>query len=341
MRHALFGLLGASALVLASACGGDDDRPPASLEGKSGSSTNTAGKSSRGGSGSQSDAGAGPVEDGGAGGAPGGAGAPGIDYETAGAPTQIPGLCDPAMMPGEDTAQELESAAATLLGMTPDERSIVFVTGDAPSLALHVADRSSSEGAFEPLEVPLPAGYVASHGATLSSDGLTLVLVLADGSGFGAITRAARGEAFSTEADETAFSRLNAQKPMSGRSLGWPVLSSDGGTLYFVSAFGHAVVVQSTRAADGRFDLGTEIDEFTLGGAEGAYKRINAVSADQRAIFFFDEATEHSGALFRSRPGAPFYEPVDLGARFGVAPNADCTRLYSSVAGQLVAQAVD
>jgi hypothetical protein len=46
-------------------------------------------------------------------------------------------------------------------------------------------------------------------------------------------------------------------------------------------------------------------------------------------------------ALFRSRPDAPFYEPIDLGARRGAAPNADCTRLYSSVDGELVAQDVE
>jgi hypothetical protein len=125
---------------------------------------------------------------------------------------------------------------------------------------------------------------------------------------------------------------------MSGRSLGWPVLSSDGGTLYFLSYFGQGLVVQSSRGADGRFALGAEIDEFTLGGGAGAYKRINAVSVDERAIFYFDEATNRSMALFRSRPDAPFYEPIDLGDRQGVAPNADCSRLYSSVDGALVAQ---
>jgi len=342
MRPVHFAYLCTVALAAASACSGGDERPPASLDGTSGSSTN-GGKTSRAGSSAQSDAGTdSPSEGGGAAAAAGqgGAGGEGIVYETAGAPPLVPGRCDPAMMPGEDAAQELEPAVAgaTLLALTPDERSAVFVTGDEPDLRLYVADRASAEGAFEPQEVELPPGYEAASGAALSSDALTLVLVLADHSGFGALSRAARGEAFGVEASVTAFSRINAQKAMSGRELGWPVLSSDGDTLYFVSYFGQAVVVQSARGADGRFDLGTEIDEFTLGGAEGAYKRINAVSEDQRAIFFFDEATEHSMALFRSRPEAPFYEPIDLGERRGVAPNAACSRLYSSVDGALVAQ---
>lgn len=344
MRHAHFALLCAAAVAAASACSGDDDRPPAAVDGTSGSST-SGGKSSRAGSSSQSDAGAEPSPEGGTGAVAGqgGAAGEGIVYETAGAPPMIPGLCDPAMMPGDDAAQALDPLleGATLLGMTPDERSVVFVTGEAAELKLYVGDRATSADAFDAQEVTLPAGYEAASGATLSSDALTLVLVLANHAGFGSISRAERGEPFGSEADTTAFSRLNAQKPMSGRSLGWPVLSSDGDTLYFLSYFGQGLVVQSARGADGRFDLGTEIDEFTLGGPEGAYKRVHAVSADQRAIFFFDEATEHSMALFRSRPGAPFYEPIDLGDRRGVTPNADCSRLYSSVDGALVAQDVE
>ncbi|RYZ02371.1 MAG: hypothetical protein EOO73_32215 [Myxococcales bacterium] len=348
MRHAQFALLCASALVAASACGSDDERPLPSVEGGSGSSS-SGGKSSRAGSGSgsQPEVGGEPSsEAGGAvglGGEGGGGGGDGIVYETAGAPTFIPGLCDPQMMPGKSTALELEPplAGATLLATTPDELSVALAAGDDPELRLYVGDRASADDPFEVQEIALPPGYEAASGVALSSDALILVLVLADHSGFGAISRPERGEPFSTDANVTAFTRLNGQKAMSGRSLGWPVLASDGGTLYFLSYFGQGLVVQSTRGSDGRFDLGSEIDEFTLGGGEGAYKRIHSVSADQRAIFFFDEATQHSMALFRSRPNAPFYEPLDLGDRRGAAPNADCSRLYSSVDGALVAQALE
>lgn len=342
MRRTHLTLVSVTALALVWACGGDDDRPSASLEGTSGS-LSSSGKGSRAGSGSQSEGGSEPTSQGGAGTAPGGAGGEGIEFETAGAPTVIPGQCDPAMAPGDDNPQELDPSlsGATLLGMTPDERSVAFVTGVAPDWVLHVGDRATRDEPFEAREVALPPGYEAASGVTLSSDALTLVVVLEDHSGFGALSRAERGAPFSSEAEVTAFSRINAQKAMSGRQLGWPVLSSDGGTLYFLSYLKQALVVQSTRGADGRFDLGKEIDEFTLGGDEGAYRRINAVSADQRAIFFFDEATERAMALFRSAPNAPFYEPIDLGPRRGVVPNADCTRLYSSVDGQLVSQELE
>ncbi len=340
MRGSHFALLLATLAVAASACGSDDERPPPAL-GSSGS-TSGGGKSSRAGSSSQAEAGEAPSEagEGGAGGAQGGAGGEGIVYETAGAPTLIPGLCDPAMMPGAAKAQTFDAAVdgATLLAMSPDELSVVLVTGEAPNLVLHVADRADVDAPFVASTVSVPSGYEAESGAALSSDGRTLLLVRVDHAGFGALTRSARGEAFGNVVDESAFAKLNAQKPMSGRELGWPVLSSDGGTLYYLSYFGQGLVVQSTRGGDGVFQLGAEIDEFTLGGGVGAYKRINAVSADQRAIFFFDEESEHAMALFRSRPNAPFYEPIDLGDRRGVAPNADCSRLYSTADGELVAQ---
>jgi hypothetical protein len=345
MQSAHFALLCAAALATASACGGEDDRPAATLDGSSGSSS-SGGKSSRAGSSSQdseagTEASAGDgAQAGGGGGEQGGAGGIGIDYETAGAPAQLPGLCDPAMKLGDEAPQEVVSlpAGAMLLAVTPDERSVVFVVGDESEQGLYVGDRATLDDAFAAQEVPLPPGYEAASGATLSSDALTLVLVSLDHSGFGALTRAERGEAFSNDVDTAAFSRINAQKAMSGRELGWPVLSSDGGSLYFLSYFGEGLIVQSTRGADGRFDLGTELDPFTLGGGVGAYKRINAVSRDERAIFLFDEATERASALFRSRPNSPFFDPVDLGDRRGVAPNADCTRLYSSVDGELVSQ---
>ena len=178
----------------------------------------------------------------------------------------------------------------------------------------------------------------APSGVSLASDGRRLILVMNDHSGFGELSRAARGEAFLGDADVTAFARLNALKAMSGHSLGWPVLSHEGLDLYFVSYFGSAIVNQSHLSADGVFDIGTEIDQFTLGGKEGEYKLPSGISSDQRAIFFFDQATSHAMARFRSRDGGPFYDPLDLGERHGATPNRDCSRVYSSIASGLVAQ---
>jgi hypothetical protein len=314
------------------ACSGGEDERPAGAPDIEGGASSTAGTRSRPEAGTEGAPGPGGAGSGDAG--EGGAGG-GIVYETAGAPAQAPpGVCDPAMMPGDDEPQDVGTTDVRLLSLTPDERSVVLLRG----AGLYVADRGSTSQAFTALEVVLPQGYYADAGAALSADGLALVLVRDDGSGLGELARAARGQSFGVEVDTTRFTMLNGLQGTTGRSIGWPLLSSDGKELYYVSYFGQALVVQSTADQAGAFGYGSAIDDFTLGGAEGEYKLLSGISSDQRAIFFIDEASGHAMALFRSRPGAPFYDPVDLGEREGLAPNASCTRLYSSVAGNLVFQ---
>lgn len=339
MRRIWFGF------VLVAACsGGGSDRHPA-MPAEGGSSAGGTRPRPVGNAGSSStDAGAAGDSGVQGGAASGEAGAGdaghGIVFEMAGAPpVEVPGVCAPAMKLGSGQAQDLGVADITLLAMTADELSVAFTTGSGAELALHVADRSSNKAAFAEAPVTLPGGFEAASGASLSSDGRKLILVMTDHSGFGELSREARGDAFLGDPDLSAFAKINGLKPMSGRSVGWPVLSHDGQDLYFVSYFGGALVNQSKRSQSGVFDIGTEIDEFTLGGKEGEYKLLSGLSPDQRAIFYFDEADQHSWARFRSRDGAPFYDPLDLGARRGATPSQDCSRIYSSLAGGLVAQA--
>lgn len=335
-------------LVLAVACGGGNTNelePPVA----------SGGSSASGGEGSAPDdpdansaAGKGAAGDGSdeAGGANSGAGgavdaAAGQTYELAGAPMLgPPGVCAPDLALDDDEAVALDvDGDVTLLSMTPDELSVAFTMESDAAFALYVADRASSDAELVATAVTLPSGYEAASGAALSADGLRLLLVMSDHSGFGELQRESRASAFAGEPDVTAYAQINALKPMSGRSVGWPVISNDGQHLYFLSYFGQGLVTLSKRGDDGVFDFGTTIDEYTLGGDEGAYKLPNGLSPDERAIFFFDEATQHAMALFRSRPEAPFYDPLDLGARRGAAPSADCARVYSSRDGVLVSQA--
>jgi hypothetical protein len=326
------------ALGLVVACGsGEAERHPAAPE--QGGTGSAAGSGAHAGSASKPDAGqAGEAEPpGGASGEGGAAGEPPIIYEMGGLPQNMPGICDPLLALGEPEAQQVGVDGATLLAMTSDELSVVFSTGANATLALQVGDRNSADAAFTPLTVSLPAGYLASQGVALSADGRRLVIVRDDSSGFAELSRSARGAAFGAEPDETRFAKINALKPMSGESVGWPVLSADGQALYFVSHFGSSRVKQSALEAD-VFSIGKPIDEFTLGGELGKHKLLSGISEDQRAIFFFDQATSHATALFRSYPDAPFYEPLDLGERRGAAPNRDCSRVYSSVASGIVFQ---
>lgn len=328
------------ALGLVVACGGgEDERHPAAPE--QGGTPSKGGSSGISGSKSKPEAGqAGETEPGGGGQGEGGAaGEPPIIYEMGGLPQNMPGVCDPSMELGEPEAQDVGLPGATLLAMTSDELSVAFTTGADDSLVLHVGDRASVSAEFTEQTVSVPDGYQAATGVSLSGDGRKLVIVRDDDSGFAELLRSTRAAAFGVEPDETRFVKINALNPMSGSSVGWPVLSNDGTALYYVSYFGQALVTQS-KLEGNEYSAGKPIDEFTLGGDLGKYKLISGISDDQRAIFFFDEDTGHAMALFRSRPGAdiPFYDPVDLGERRGVAPNKDCSRVYSSVDAGVVLQ---
>ena len=134
--------------------------------------------------------------------------------------------------------------------------------------------RVSASGSFDEILVPIPEGYAVTQGASLSADGLRLILPRDDFTGFGELSRTTRGSAFGLEVDEGRFARVNTIEPMSGQQVAWPVQSSDGKALYFVSYFGQAWVRYSELALDDTFSVGTEIDEFTLGGKVGHYKRL-------------------------------------------------------------------
>jgi hypothetical protein len=327
-------------LALMVACGGGATGHQPAVDDTTSGGSNRGGGKAQAGSQAASDAGAAgePVAEGGA--AEGGASSSSPALETAGAPDLgPPSVCDPTLSLGDAQPLSLGESGLQLLSTTSDELSVAFLTGSGADAVLHVADRAAKSADFAEVSVTLPATYEAVSGVSLSGDGRRLMLVHTGHGGFGELIRSARGADFSGAADTTRFAKLNILKGMTGNSLGWPVLSNDGHDLYYVSYFGKALVVQASAQADGNFDFGAEIDEFTLGGEEGKYKLLSGLAADQRAIFYFDEDTGHSAALFRSHPGAPFYSPLDLGARHGAAPSQDCDRIYSSVASGLVLQA--
>lgn len=353
MRLVWFGLV-----VAACSTGSGDERPaaPAGTAGSKSRSpddkTNSAGETatheagaagSGAADGSGAEGGATPGAGGAlAGGTPSAEAGAGIVFEVAGAPAQSPpGVCDPEMnLDGEQTLV-LGDLEAALLSLTGDELSIAFTTDDESGLVLHVADRSSAQGEFAEVSVTVPEGYEAASGVALSGDGRTLVLVSDDQARLAALSRDERGHAFDGGAETAAFEKINLLEPITGKSVGWPVLSNDGSALYYLSYSDSSFVVRSELGQDGVYDFGTRIDEFTLGGTEGAHKLPSALSADERAIFFFDQGTERAGALFRARPLGPFYDPIELGPSRAVAPNLDCSRLYSSVGGVVVVQQVE
>jgi len=311
-------------LTLFLACSPDEDRPaaPGANGGTAASGGATTGSGGRGGS--TATTGGAPASEAGSAGDPFG------DVPGGGVPSFEDPLCDPAASYGDEEPVELPGTGElTVLGITLDERSVLFVRGSAQAGALSISDRDGAAEAFEAsVRLNELDAFGLEHGAALSSDALSLVLVQADGRAFAELTRAQRGRGFGRP-DATRFELLNRDAEFSGAHISFPLLSSDGTKLYYVKTLVESRVAVSVLGADDRFELPNVIDEYTLGGSEDGAKLISGLASDERSIYFYDEASKQSAALFRSRPEGPFYDPVEYGERRALAPNEDCSALYS------------
>lgn len=339
-------------LSLAAACSSssDDHAPPAETGGESGSGT-AAGAAGRGKSGSGpvadagSDAGgtAGVVE-GGAAGVSSDAGAAGIE------PGMIidvpPSACsETAKWSGAMQVPVVSTGAdERLLAITLDELDIVFLRGTD----LYAAHRAAAGGTFAAAsQVTVPTGYDATLGVALSVDGKTMVLVASTGQAFGSVTRASRTAAFGSTVDSTAFQGLNQRAIQTLERYVSPVLAPDGSSLVF-GAFmpeptggfpqgqeGVSVVYES-RLANGAWSMPNNLSHDLFDGTTLARPLPTGLSGDSRTLFYFDEKSMKEQARFRDRPDAPLYTLVDLGARTGAMPNAACSALYYTSAGNVL-----
>jgi hypothetical protein len=332
----------ASCVLLASlplACSsGSDNRPPGldtsgagagSTSLASGGNTganggsNTAGDSSMAGESTGAD---GPSDNGG-------------DVGT-GRPTPGPSVCnETASWVGATPVSGVSTGAGeTLLSITSDELDLAFLRAGA----LYVAHRAQATGNFAPgVPITLPSGWSATQGAALSADGKRLILVSADQTLLGELTRATRDEAFSGAVDQSAYATVNQNAVETGDIYASPTVSPDDLELFFNSAFqgGASTVVVSTRSAGQVWSSPTRVSS-ELDGQDTARCLPTGVSADERTLFYFNEMSMMQEARWRDEPDltSPLYDMVDLGARRGAQPNAACDHLYSDTATDVVVE---
>jgi hypothetical protein len=230
-------------------------------------------------------------------------------------------------------------ADESLLSITPDELDIVFMRLGAPFWA-HRDTPSDTFGMAT--AVTLPAGYVASAGAALSSDGMTLVLISSNGGSFGALSRTSRTLDFGPNADTTAFVGLNQRAAQTLERYAAPVLSADGKSFVFSSfrtdAGNISVVYQALWTAP-RWAMPSSISHGLFDGTGDKRPLPTGLSSDSRTLFYFDEATSKEMARFRERPDAPLYDVIDLGDRAGAIPNSTCQRIYYTNSGNVLTDA--
>jgi WD40-like Beta Propeller Repeat len=313
------------ALVVPLACSSEDKAPALGT----GDSPATAGTSSRSGGPSGDRGGEGSV--GASGGqASGGAydgppigevGGEGLYVSEGGAPPNPPTACS---RDAQWTMTPLEAvntpADERLLAMTPDELTLL-VTRDDELLVV--------DGPVE-TAVTLPLGYTHALGASLTPDGLSLIVVAEGGLGFAEVARASRGEAFSSAVSTARFAYLNDARVNSGDTLSSPVLSADGKTLYYTARKGSAVAnvwrVRGPQLSETKLQ-----DTATLGTQDGQAKLVVGVSADERTLFVMDEALGYVTGLWSVTPAAAFTDVESFEGFETLIPNEACDRIYGTM----------
>lgn len=305
----------------------DDERAPPAVAGTRNTMTPGSG-------GAEDSAGGAQQSLGGAASGEGGGDSGGLDLggslSLGGAPSYDPPLCDrlaawgsPVALAGVSTAQ----ADERLLSMTHDELTLVFTRDDV----LMVADRASADDDFDaPVPVTLPAGYTHERGVALHPDGLGLVIVSDMAERLAEVSRAARSGDFSGALDTARFEDVSNNAFQLGGGLSSPVLSASGSSLYFTLIGSTSSKVFHTQGTTSFAIPAMPEDLVTLGGRDGDFKLTLSVSADERTLFFFDEALGHAAGLWNAAPGAPFYDLAPFPGLDGVFTASSCSRLYAT-----------
>jgi len=256
-----------------------------------------------------------------------------------GRPPPGPSACsETAVWMGSMAVTGIPSGADdVLLSMTSDELDLAFLQGDA----LYVAHRAQASGSFAPgSPIAIPDGWSAEQGAALSADGKRLILVSADQTLLGELTRSTRDVAFAGAVDQSAFATVNQNAVYSGDIYASPTLSPDDLELFFNSAFqgGASTVVAATRSAGQAWSAATRVISGLLDGTDTTRRLPTGVSADERTLFYFNEDSMKEEARWRDAPTltSPLSDMVDLGTRRGAQPNAACNRLYSAASTGVV-----
>lgn len=226
-----------------------------------------------------------------------------------------------------------------LLAITPDELTLVFKRDGA----VLVAERASADADFQTLlSQSVPVGYDVDLGVAISSDGLLLILTQEGASGFAEFTRASRSVAFDATPNDAPYEVINSLSMMAGVDLSHPVIAADNTELWWVEGRAESSVWMAAFEGE-TIARGSQVGCNSLGctlmldGYGGARKLLTGLSEDRRTVFLVDDL---SGQQSRNREGTAldsgFFEELDLSPRMDARPNADCTKLYSSSAGDIL-----
>jgi hypothetical protein len=322
-------------IALALACGGGKDHKPAyvgpGIGGAAGSSGSAGASGSSGAAGSAGSAGSAgaPIEtDAGADSGTSSDAGPDTDGEVVLPDT----LCPTTFTRANEESLQLSTKSEERFGsISDDELSLAFTVPDGALGTVYVTNRELTSEPFS-LAEPIKGDFAFDR-ASLSPDGLSLLVVNADRRGFSLLERVALDKPFESV---TPWQYVDIVDGLAdGEQLGDPVFAL-GGQVLFYSQYGagrtHTVIFANRLSTGSAFVVGGELINPELLAQGDLRRRPTAVSADYRTLFFYDEVTQvtKAGLFYGS---FDFISVSDLGDARNLQPSSDCGRLYFDATG--------
>ncbi len=256
------------------------------------------------------------------------------------APPPTPATCPRSVSWGSGVELSISTSGDDTFGaITPDELTIAWTTGTT-SVTVNYADRSDAADEFGIVQmVPAAPGYFAVGQVALSADGLRLAVLSSDATTMAVIVRTARGAPFDTAPAPGEFSELdtNVAAGESAAHLGDPVFGASDDTFYY-SIYGsgrQGTVFETTRLTTGSpWPVGTALAAGPLLASGTERRHPTGIASDDLTLFFWDDFSGSEKMAWRATVSDAFSQVTDIGQRAGAQPNAACTAIYYSAAGE-------
>jgi hypothetical protein len=249
------------------------------------------------------------------------------DSDTAAAPPPFVAVCSPEVeWRAGGAAPGTVGPNASLLGITPDELTIVWLEPESSQVVYFVADRSSVDGVFGQAQ-----RLEGENVFAVSPDGLRLVVLADHGGALLERTRPDRSQPFGSPG-EGDFVSLNADAQALGYGFSSCAFSPDGlGLFYTVGGIDEPHPLRDSRRIQGApWPIGVVLDACELEAHAGFGRYPTGVSSDGKTLFFYDSWRGVARAGWRATSDGPFTWFRDLGDRRALQVNAACDGLYYS-----------
>lgn len=260
------------------------------------------------------------------------------DAQASAPPPSAPGVCDPSAMVGAGTKLGVGDGENKRLGaITADELGIAWQT--PADGVVHYADRAAASDPFGEEQTLDATGLATGERVALAQDGLALYAIAADGRSVLAFTRSSRGDAF-VGPGSALVDTLNAEGASLGAGERFGDLAIAGsGTALLLRRFGANVaslrLSQRVVPSDpwgATSEIGAQPELATSGGFA---RRPTGLSADARALFYFDQSSGTEKVAFFDEDATKASHFVDESTRGGLQPNLDCSAVYYDESGEI------